>query len=51
MENTLIGIWIVLIVILIICVFVVAMVLKMWRSEWKPSNDFKRIIGIDEDDY
>jgi uncharacterized membrane protein len=38
--------WIALIIIGLLCVFIVGMVLKMWKSEWKPGSEFKNRHGI-----
>lgn len=48
-HNTLLFIWVVLIVILIVCVFVIGMLVKMNKHEWKqPVDLFKRRHGIDD---
>lgn len=49
-QSTLVFIWFTCIVILIVLVFIIGMLYRMWRHEWRePGNDFYRRHGIDSD--
>jgi len=57
-HNTLIGIWIILIIILIMVMAIIGMLINMSRQSWKSEGsdfykgkDFKKRYGFNEDDF
>lgn len=47
-QNTLIGIWIILIIILVIVIAIIAMLINMSRHEWKSVEDQRRKARVDK---